>query len=145
MLLNQSRSTVTVFLYLSFYVYSRFAWIMGVGLALSIQSKLRNSVPRRSIFVSVLLRSLILISLGLVLNSFKNNNILKLRIPGVLQRLGVSFFIVGTLEACFLRPENLSTIIVSSHFKFVYIHNYHVHNTHWIPLIVVWSFEEKNN
>ncbi|BES87903.1 Heparanalpha-glucosaminide N-acetyltransferase [Nesidiocoris tenuis] len=92
-------------------VFPWFAWIMGVSLVLSIQSQLRNTVSRPRVFVKILLRSLIIISLGIVLNSFKNNNIQRLRIPGVLQRLGLAYLIVGTIEAFLMVPQNLITVL----------------------------------
>uniref|UniRef100_A0A146LU87 Heparan-alpha-glucosaminide N-acetyltransferase n=2 Tax=Lygus hesperus TaxID=30085 RepID=A0A146LU87_LYGHE len=92
-------------------VFPWFAWIMGVSLALSVQSQLRNSISRKKVFVKILLRSLLLIALGIVLNSFKNNDINRLRIPGVLQRLGLAFLIVGALEAFLMTPQNLITIL----------------------------------
>ncbi|CAB0010742.1 unnamed protein product [Nesidiocoris tenuis] len=92
-------------------VFPWFAWIMGVSLVLSIQSQLRNTISRPRVFVKILLRSLIIISLGIVLNSFKNNNIQRLRIPGILQRLGLAYLIVGTIEAFLMVPQNLITVL----------------------------------
>ncbi|KAK9887112.1 hypothetical protein WA026_020559 [Henosepilachna vigintioctopunctata] len=53
-------------------VFPWFMWIMGLSLEVSLQRKLRQAVPRRQLFFQVLKRSLILIGLGIVINSNQN-------------------------------------------------------------------------
>lgn len=78
-------------------VFPWFMWIMGVSMPISIQSQLRNGLRRRRIAFRVIKRSLILFALGIMINSIGpgNNNLRTLRIPGVLQRFGVSYLITG--------------------------------------------------
>lgn len=77
---------------------------MGLSLAVSLQSRLRRGVPRRSLVFQVIRRSFILILLGLILNSNHNmSTIAELRYPGVLQRIGITYLIVGLLEVAFTR------------------------------------------
>jgi len=77
-----------------------FIWIMGVSLVISTQSQLRNSRPRSRIVRKVLIRSGLLVLLGIILNSDGGRNDLRrLRLPGVLQRFGVSYLVVGLAEA----------------------------------------------
>ena len=85
-------------------VFPWFIWIMGVSLAISTQSQLRNSVPRKKILLRVVKRSIILMLLGLVINSkgANPNDLRTIRIPGVLQRFGLTYLIVGTTEAMLL-------------------------------------------
>lgn len=87
----------------------RFLWLMGFSLTISLQNKLRRAVPRRSLVFQVIRRSFILIMLGLILNSNKNmSTIAELRFPGVLQRIGITYLIVGLLEVTFtkrIEPE----------------------------------------
>lgn len=81
-------------------VFPWFIWIMGVSLVISIQSQLRNSIPRIRIIRKIFKRSLLLILLGLILNSDGGKNDLRsLRIPGVLQRFGLSYLLVAVPEA----------------------------------------------
>ncbi|KAL1139524.1 hypothetical protein AAG570_006507 [Ranatra chinensis] len=87
-------------------VFPWFAWIMGVCITLSVRSQLRNCSSRWQVFTHSFHRCLVLISLGLILNSKTTNDLSKLRIPGVLQRLGFSYFIVTWLECLFMRPQN---------------------------------------
>lgn len=91
-------------------VFPWFIWIMGVSLAISIQAQLRNSVPRRRIVMNVVRRSLTLVALGLILNTDGGkNDLTKLRIPGVLQRFGLSYLVVGVVEAILLPREYPTT------------------------------------
>lgn len=85
-----------------------FTWVMGLSLSLSISRKIRAKVPRRILYYSVIRRSAILILLGVVKNSFRSFTYLKLlRFPGVLQRLGVDYLIVGLLEVTFAEQPSL--------------------------------------
>ena len=53
-------------------VFPWFMWIMGVSMAISIQSQLRNSMTRKRMVFNIAKRSLILFSLGLIINSIGN-------------------------------------------------------------------------
>ncbi|KAL0274548.1 UNVERIFIED_CONTAM: hypothetical protein PYX00_002650 [Menopon gallinae] len=94
-------------------VFPWFIWLMGVSVALSLRSKLRTSVPRKKILTHILNRTLILIILGLVINSGSSSHgrssdldsFSSLRIPGVLQRIGLTYCIVALTELVFARPQ----------------------------------------
>nr|CAD7462692.1 unnamed protein product [Timema tahoe] len=92
-------------------VFRGFLWIMGVSMALSLRSQLRSSVSRWKLFKKVLCRSIILVALGILLNSIanakhtKSTSLASLRLPGVLQRIGLSYFIVATLETLLMKRE----------------------------------------
>jgi heparan-alpha-glucosaminide N-acetyltransferase len=85
----------------------RFLWIMGASMAISLRSHLRSSVSRKHLFLRVLQRSVTLVALGVILNSSgnKNNSIVNLRLPGVLQRIGLAYFIVASLETVLMKPQ----------------------------------------
>lgn len=85
-------------------VFPWFIWIMGVSLAISTQAQLRKSVARPRILVRVFRRSLILVILGLVLNTKGGSptDLSQLRLPGVLQRFGLTYLAVAGLEAVLL-------------------------------------------
>jgi len=92
-------------------VFPWFIWIMGVSLAISTQSQLRNSVPREKIVMRVIKRSIILMLLGLVINSEGGRNDLRtMRIPGVLQRFGLTYLVVGVTESQ-LMPRQFPDVI----------------------------------
>lgn len=76
---------------------------MGVSTVISLRSQLRASIYRKDIFLRVVRRSTTLVCLGIVLNSGKSND--SLRIPGVLQRIGFTYFIVASIEILFNKPQ----------------------------------------
>ncbi|CAN7990476.1 unnamed protein product [Ixodes pacificus] len=85
----------------------RFIWIMGVSVAMSVRSLLRKSVSKRSIMWKIVKRSAILFFLGIVLNTaHRKNDLTKLRIPGVLQRFGISYLVACSLHLLFARPQD---------------------------------------
>lgn len=85
----------------------RFLWIMGASMAISLRSYLRSCISRKRLFLRVLLRSVTLVALGVILNSSgnKKNSITNLRLPGVLQRIGLAYFVVASLETVFMKPQ----------------------------------------
>ncbi|XP_042148457.1 heparan-alpha-glucosaminide N-acetyltransferase isoform X2 [Ixodes scapularis] len=88
-------------------VFPWFIWIMGVSMAMSVRSLLRKSVSKRRIMWKILKRSAILFFLGIVLNTaHHNNDLTKLRIPGVLQRFGISYLVACSLHLLFARPQD---------------------------------------
>ena len=89
-------------------VFPWFMWIMGVSIAISTRSKLRNAIPRMTIYWGVVRRSCVLFLLGLTVNSIGGRNDLDtLRIPGVLQRFAVCYLVVGILESTYMRREEV--------------------------------------
>ncbi|KAK8769527.1 hypothetical protein V5799_014007 [Amblyomma americanum] len=87
-------------------VDSRFVWIMGVSMAMTIRSLLRKSVTRGRILLRIVKRTLILFGLGIMTNTlFGANNLSTLRIPGVLQRLAFSYLVASTIHLLFAKPH----------------------------------------
>lgn len=78
-------------------VFPWFIWIMGTSMALSFDKLNRSSnkkIKKRQLSFRILKRSVILFCLGffLINNAYDYANC---RIPGVLQRFGVCFFVVA--------------------------------------------------
>lgn len=88
-------------------VFPWFLWIMGASMAISLRSQLRRSLSRKRLFLRVLQRSITLVALGVILNSSgnKKNSITSLRLPGVLQRIGLAYFVVAILETVLMKPQ----------------------------------------
>ncbi|KAG5315800.1 HGNAT acetyltransferase, partial [Acromyrmex insinuator] len=82
-----------------------FAWIMGLSITISKRSELRVSNSRGKIIFRCLQRTIILILLGLMLNSIYAKSLDDLRFPGVLQLLAVSYFICATIETIFMKTH----------------------------------------
>lgn len=78
---------------------------MGFTIVISMRTQLRISVSRWRIILRCLRRSLTLIFLGLVVNAIKGTTLGELRFSGILQLLGVSYFICATIEAIFTKAQ----------------------------------------
>ncbi|XP_057653455.1 heparan-alpha-glucosaminide N-acetyltransferase-like isoform X2 [Diorhabda carinulata] len=91
-------------------VFPWFIWLMGFSMTMSMQHKLRALVPRRLMVFQVIRRSLIFILLGVLLNSNKNmSTIAALRFPGVLQRIGLVYLLIGILEIVLIKRSQTET------------------------------------
>ncbi|XP_049575666.1 heparan-alpha-glucosaminide N-acetyltransferase isoform X1 [Syngnathus scovelli] len=90
-------------------VFPWFVFIMGTSIALSINSMLRSGFSRTSLLKKVMWRSLQLFLIGvLVINPNYCQGFLSwdnLRIPGVLQRLAWSYFVVACLDLLVARAH----------------------------------------
>ncbi|XP_023288330.1 heparan-alpha-glucosaminide N-acetyltransferase [Orussus abietinus] len=82
-----------------------FAWIMGLTLSMSLHTQFRVTVPRTKIILKTVRRMMILILLGLVINSIKTPPIKHLRFPGILQLLAISYCICVILEVLFAQTQ----------------------------------------
>ncbi|XP_039277452.1 heparan-alpha-glucosaminide N-acetyltransferase-like [Nilaparvata lugens] len=78
---------------------------MGVGIVLSVRSQLRSGRHRSQIVGKAVSRMLKLVVLGILDSNLNHNNYNELRFPGVLQRLGVSYFLVTFLEATLMKRQ----------------------------------------
>ncbi|KAI4484369.1 hypothetical protein M0802_013114 [Mischocyttarus mexicanus] len=90
-----------------------FAWIMGLTIAISKKGEFRYTSSRIKIIMRNFTRTLMLILIGLMLNSrkiFENFQgksyyLENLRFPGVLQLLAISYFVCTVLETLFMRTS----------------------------------------
>lgn len=86
-------------------VFPSFIWIMGVCIPLSIKSQLGRNISKKSILLNILWRSVKLFLIGLFLNSINGAKFEDLRIMGILQRLGIAYFLVASLYTIFVTNE----------------------------------------
>ncbi|CAG7785907.1 unnamed protein product [Allacma fusca] len=103
-------------LYVADLVFPWFLWIMGVCIPMSIKSARKRDTPRLKIFTKILIRSLKLISIGIILASFGQNDLDKIRLPGVLQRFGICYFVCSTLCLLYMNV-NFSKPAAQNKFK----------------------------
>jgi predicted acyltransferase len=78
-------------------IFPSFLFCVGVALPLVVASRLNSAVPQSLVLLQIWKRSLALILLGLALNAFPEFNVAQLRLPGVLQRIGLCYGLVGSL------------------------------------------------
>jgi len=93
-------------LYVADLVFPWFLWIMGVCIPMSVKSCIKKETPVKSVVWQVIVRSVKLFLLGFILNTLGGwINLSKLRVPGVLQRFGVCYFVVFLVGYTFTRAE----------------------------------------
>lgn len=76
-------------------IFPWFLFILGVAIPFSLGRRLREGGDRLRLFGRVARRSAVLIGLGLFLAAYPFFDLAAIRLPGVLQRIGVVFLIVG--------------------------------------------------
>ena len=78
-------------------IFPSFLFLAGVSTTFSFASRLARGVTRTELAGHIAVRSLLLILLGLFLNGFPLFDMHNLRIPGVLQRIGLCYLAGGLL------------------------------------------------
>ncbi|MEO5911372.1 MAG: heparan-alpha-glucosaminide N-acetyltransferase domain-containing protein [Pelobium sp.] len=78
-------------------IFPFFLFIVGVSIVFALDSKRADLANHRSLILTALKRTAILFGLGLLLSLFPYFNFSVVRIPGVLQRIAVVYFICAVL------------------------------------------------
>src|SRR5512141_676731 len=86
-------------------IFPFFLFIVGVSMAFSFSRRLAEGAGRRALLLHTLRRAAVIFGLGLALNtlSFFLFHRSQVRIPGVLQRIGVCFFFAALIYVLFDR------------------------------------------
>ncbi len=74
-------------------IFPFFLYIVGVAISLALSGKKERGESKKEIYKKVVRRTLILFGLGLFLSGFPFFDFSTIRIPGVLQRIAVCYFI----------------------------------------------------
>lgn len=75
-----------------------FIWIMGVCIPIAMSSQMKRMTPKHQILYGIVKRSILLFLIGLSLNTVSTGGQLEtIRIFGVLQRFGITYFVVALL------------------------------------------------
>jgi predicted acyltransferase len=78
-------------------VFPFFLFAVGASLFFSQTALLTQGISKKSILFIVVRRTTILFALGIFLNLFPFFNILQIRIPGVLQRIAICYFLASVI------------------------------------------------
>ena len=78
-------------------VFPFFLFIVGVSIALAYTKRIAADTPKKQMVRKVIRRSLIIFGLGIFLALFPKFDFANLRIPGVLQRIAIVFFVCALL------------------------------------------------
>lgn len=85
-------------LYVADLVFPWFLWIMGVCIPMSVRSNQKKNTPILSVIYQITKRSIKLFCLGFILNTLGGwIRVERLRVPGVLQRFAISYFVVAVV------------------------------------------------
>lgn len=93
-------------------IFPFFLYIVGVSIVLALHGKRNDVSQRRVLYKKIIRRTLILFGLGLFLSGFPFYNLSTLRIPGVLQRIAVCYFISAWVYLHLGKKGILSVIFV---------------------------------
>jgi predicted acyltransferase len=89
-------------------VFPFFLWIVGVAITLSFAKRVERGDDRSKLLFHVFRRSLMIFSIGLLLNAIPRFDLGGVRIPGVLQRIAICYFLAS---AVFLYFETKGRIL----------------------------------
>lgn len=78
-------------------VFPFFLFIVGVSITLALARRAESSESRRDVYLKIVRRTLIIFALGLILGGFPYYDLQTIRIPGVLQRIAVCYFITSII------------------------------------------------
>ncbi|MCE5335057.1 MAG: heparan-alpha-glucosaminide N-acetyltransferase domain-containing protein [Desulfobacteraceae bacterium] len=103
-------------------VFPTFLFIVGVSLVFSLDSRKESSGSGR-IWLRIVRRTLILLALGLFLNTFPYFYISQVRIPGVLQRIGLAYFFASAIVMTTgIRGRLVSLIVLLASYWVMMLH-----------------------
>ncbi len=78
-------------------IFPFFLWIVGVALTLSTAKRIEQGANRERLLVHVIRRSVLIFALGLFLAGFPYFLLSHIRIPGVLPRIAVCYFVASLI------------------------------------------------
>ena len=90
-------------------VFPFFLFAVGAALTFSLGRRLREGATRAALFRKVITRSVLLIVIGLALNFIPSFDLSTLRFSGVLQRIGLVYFVAASLYLV-LAPQALAVL-----------------------------------
>ncbi len=86
-------------------IFPCFLIMTGVSMTLSFASRLARGEPVRRLWLHALRRCGLLIALGLLINGFPFYDLAHLRLPGILQRIGICYLLAACIYLPLLREE----------------------------------------
>lgn len=78
-------------------IFPFFLWIVGVAMTFSFAKRVERGDDRGRLLAHTARRAALIFLLGLILNGFPHYNLTTIRIPGVLQRIAVCYFIAAVI------------------------------------------------
>ncbi len=86
-------------------IFPCFLVMVGMSLTLSFAARLRRGVSPGALAAHALRRSVLLVVLGLIVNGLPTYDFPHMRIPGILQRIGICYLLISMLYLALSRPR----------------------------------------
>ena len=86
-------------------IFPCFLVMVGVSMTMSFAARLARGATHRSLFLHALRRGALIVLIGLVINALPHFHFSRVRIPGVLQRIGVCYIVSATLYLALPGPD----------------------------------------
>jgi predicted acyltransferase len=94
-------------------IFPFFLFIVGVAITLSFAARSSQKASRKALLFKVLRRTCIIFALGIVINGFPDFDWSEIRVPGVLQRIAVCYFLASVVVLTTgVRGQALTTAIL---------------------------------
>ena len=98
-------------------IFPFFLFIVGISITLAFARRVETGNDQRDLILKVIKRSLIIFGLGLFLSGFPYFNLAEIRIPGVLQRIAVCYFVASLI---FLKTNWRTQALIAAALLFIY-------------------------
>ncbi len=85
-------------------IFPCFLVMVGLSLTLSFAARLSRGASPQNLALHAIRRSVLLVMLGLVVNGFPFYHLPTMRLPGILQRIGLCYFVISLLYLALYRP-----------------------------------------
>jgi predicted acyltransferase len=95
-------------------IFPAFLFMVGISTVFSIEARMRRGATRAALIIHILIRTVVLIVLGLLVNGFPFYDLHHLRIPGILQRIALCYAAVALLYLGIARIGKAESAIGSS-------------------------------
>lgn len=99
------------------YIFPFFLFIVGVAITLSLTKRKERGDNQNKLLFQIFRRGLMIFAVGIILQGFPYYNFSTIRIPGVLQRIGIVYFIASLI---FLKTNVKTQTIIAVLLLFIY-------------------------
>jgi predicted acyltransferase len=95
-------------------IFPAFLFMVGVSTVFSIEARMRRGATPAALIVHILIRTVVLLVLGLLVNGFPFYDLHHLRIPGILQRIALCYAAAALLYLTIARVGKAESAVESS-------------------------------
>lgn len=93
-------------------IFPFFVFSVGVSLSLSLARRREAGAERRALLAKIVWRSLLIVLIGVLLNGFWRYDLTTIRLPGVLQRIGLVYLVAASAWVLLSRRMVVGLLLV---------------------------------